>query len=84
MSGLVHQLSRSVSAIGRVSRASQADSDMEAPILASERETSTSRSHILAAETDTPETPSKDMQQVGTALPGLALPCQATVRPGCI
>ena len=65
MSGLVHQLSRSVSAIGRVSRASQADdSDMEAPMLGNEREASTSRANILAAETDTPETPSKDLQLV--------------------
>ena len=77
MSGLVHQLSRSVSAIGRVSRASQADSDMEAPILAGERETSASRSHLLAAETDTPETPSKDLQQVGTAVLGPASESQA-------
>ena len=66
MSGLVHQLSRSVSAIGRVSRASQADdSDMEAPMLGNnEREASTSRGNVLAAETDTPETPSKDLQLV--------------------
>ena len=66
MSGLVHQLSRNVSAFGRSSRASQADSDIEAPMLASERETSTSQHAVPAAEIDGPETPSKDLQQVQT------------------
>ena len=71
---LVSSLSRSTSAFGRLSRASQAEDgpDIETPMLAANAASSSSRPVLGAVEIDTgeapPDTPSKDALQVCSAL----------------